>query len=153
VLYEYAQFPVVIKLNLACESHESTKFYGTGGLLEITGGELTLTTQDGSDHGPGGYYNSFPKTLREEYARNWHVENNERLAKIGTETVVFRPPTGYDDGWSHMQNFFDSVRSRKPVIEDTVFGNNTAIACHMANASYFQKSIARWDGIAKEIRT
>ena len=26
-----------------------------------------------------------------------------------------------------MQNFFDSVRSRKPVVEDTVFGNNTAL--------------------------
>jgi hypothetical protein len=52
-----------------------------------------------------------------------------------------------------MQNFFDSVRSRKPVIEDTVFGNNTAIACHMANASYFQKRIAQWDGIGKEIRS
>jgi hypothetical protein len=52
----------------------------------------------------------------------------------------------------HLRNFFNSVRSRKPVVEDTVFGNNTAIACHMANASYFQKSIAKWDGIAKEIR-
>ena len=37
------------------------------------GGGLTLTTQDGTDHGPGWYYNSFPKTLREEYAKKWHV--------------------------------------------------------------------------------
>jgi len=44
------------------------------------------------------------------------------------------------------------VRTRKPVIEDTVFGNNAAIACHMANASYFQKHLVQWDGIAKEIR-
>jgi hypothetical protein len=39
------------------------------------------------------------------------------------------------------------------VIEDTVFGNNTAIACHMANASYFKKTIAQWDASAREIRT
>ena len=152
VLYDYAQFPVIIKLNLTCSTPESTRFYGMGGLLEITGGELTLTTQDGTDHGPGGYYNSFPKSLREEYSRKWHVENDPRLAKIGTETVVFRPPTGYNEDWAHMQSFFDSVRTRKPVIEDTVFGNNTAIACHMANASYFQRNIVRWDGVAKEIR-
>ncbi len=117
------------------------------------GGDLTLTTQDGTDHGPGWYYNSFPKALREEYAKKWHIENDPRLAKSGTETITFRPPTGYNEDWAHMQNFFDSVRSRKPVIEDTVFGNNTAIACHMANASYFQKRIVQWDGIAKEIRT
>jgi predicted dehydrogenase len=153
VLYDYAQFPVIIKLTLICDFPESTKFYGTGGLLEIASGQLTLTTQDGTDHDPGWYYNSFPKTLREEYARKWHIENDPRVAKSGTETVVFRPPAGYDEGWAHMQNFFDSVRSRKPVIEDTVFGNNTAIACHMANDSYFQKRPVLWDPIAKEMRS
>jgi len=153
VLYDYEQFPVIIKLNLTCEAHGSTRFYGTGGLLEIAGEELTYTTQDGTDHGPAGYYNSFPKALREEYAKKWHVENDARLAKTGPETVTFRPPAGYDMTREHLRNFFDSVRSRKPVVEDTVFGNNTAIACFMANASYFQKSIVRWDGIAKEIRT
>ncbi len=152
VLYDYEKFPVIIKLNLTCEYRESTKFYGTGGLLEITGGELTMTTQDGTDHGTGGYATSFPRALREEYARKWHLENDDRLSKIGTESVTFRPPTGYDDGWSHMQNFLDAARSRKPVIEDAVFGNNTAIACHMANASYFRKSIVRWDGTAREMR-
>jgi predicted dehydrogenase len=153
VLYDYEQFPVIIKLILTCEAQGSTRFYGTGGLLEISGGDLTLTTQDGMDHGPGGYYNSFPKPLREEYARNWHAENDTRLAKSGTETVTFRPPAGFDMTREHLRNFFDSVRSRKPVVEDTVFGNNTAIACHMANASYFRKGIVHWDGMAKEMRT
>jgi predicted dehydrogenase len=152
VIYDYEQYPVIIKLILTCETHSSTRFYGTGGLMEIGGGELTLTTQDGMDHGPGGYYNSFPKALREEYAKKWHTENDPKLAKIGSETITFRPPTGYDLDREHMRNFFDSVRTRKPVIEDAVFGNNTAIACHMANVSYFKKSIALWDGIAKEIR-
>jgi hypothetical protein len=52
-----------------------------------------------------------------------------------------------------VHNFFDSVRTRKPVIEDPVFGNNTAIACHMANAAYFRKRIVQWDGVAREIRS
>ena len=153
VLYDYTQFPVIIKLNLTCQYREATTFYGTGGLLEISNGEVTLTSQDGTNHGPEGYSSAFAKTLREEYAKKWHVENDPRLLKTGTETVAFRPPLGYDEGRAHMQNFFDSVRSRKPVIEDTVFGNNTAIACHMANASYFKKTIAQWDASAREIRT
>ncbi|MGO8814859.1 MAG: Gfo/Idh/MocA family protein [Terriglobia bacterium] len=152
VLYDYPQFPVIIKLMLTCDFPETTKFYGTGGLLEIAGEALTLTTQDGTDHDPGWYYLSFPKAMREEYAKKWHIENDPRLAKSGTETIGFRPPTGYSEDWAHMHNFLEAVRTRKPVIEDTVFGNNTAIACHMANASYFQKRIVQWDGIAKEIR-
>jgi predicted dehydrogenase len=153
VLYDYAQFPVVIKLILTCETPASTRFYGTGGLLEITGEGLTYTTQDGTDHSTGGYASSFPKALHDAYVKKWHEENDARLAKIGSETVTFRPPVGYDITREHLRNFFNSVRSRKPVVEDTVFGNNTAIACHMANASYFHKSIARWDGSSKQIRT
>jgi predicted dehydrogenase len=153
VLYDYAQFPVIIKLTLMCEFPETTKFYGTGGLLEISGEALTLTTQDGTDHDPGWYYASFPSRLRGEYSRNWHVENDPRLAKSGTETVAFRAPAHYNEDWAHMHNFFEAVRTRKPVIEDTLFGNNTAIACHMANAAYFQKRIVEWEGAAKEIRS
>jgi hypothetical protein len=33
----------------------------------------------------------------------------------------------------HLWNFFQAVKSRKPVAEDAVFGNHAAIACHMAN--------------------
>jgi hypothetical protein len=44
----------------------------------------------------------------------------------------------YDDIRPHLWNFFEAVRSRKPVVEDAVFGNNAALACHMANASYFK---------------
>lgn len=153
VLYDYGQLPVIIKLILTCETHTSTKFYGTRGLLDVGFDDLTYTTQDGTNHGPEGYTSSFPKALREEYLRQWHVENDERLAKIGSETVTFKPPAGYDITREHLSTFFNSVRSRRPVVEDTSFGNNTAIACHMANASYFHKSIARWDGAAREMQT
>jgi len=37
------------------------------------------------------------------------------------------------------------VRTRKPVAEDAVFGNHAAIACHMANSSYFQKERVTFD--------
>jgi len=153
VLYDYPQFPVSIRLTLACDTPEVTRFLGTRGMLEISGDQLNLTTQDGLDHGPGWYYPSFPKPLREQYEKKWHEENDARLAKNGTETIAFRAPTDYDDGHAHMRNFFDAVRTRKPVVEDTVFGNNAAIACHMANASYFKKCIVTWDASARNLRT
>ena len=45
----------------------------------------------------------------------------------------------WDDVRPHLWNFFQAVKSRKPVAEDAVFGNHAAIACHMANESYFRK--------------
>jgi len=44
------------------------------------------------------------------------------------------------------------VRTRRPSVEDAVFGNHTAIACHMANYSYFNKAVAAWDEAAKQIK-
>jgi hypothetical protein len=43
------------------------------------------------------------------------------------------------------------VRTRKPVVENEVFGNNAAIGCHLANFSYFEKSVAVWDTSGKKI--
>jgi hypothetical protein len=48
-------------------------------------------------------------------------------------------------------NFFQAVKSRKPVAEDAVFGNHAALACHMANESYFRKKTVYWDEGARRI--
>jgi hypothetical protein len=45
------------------------------------------------------------------------------------------------------------VETREHVVEDEVFGNNTAIACHMANHSYFHRKAAMWDAESKTIKS
>jgi hypothetical protein len=30
------------------------------------------------------------------------------------------------------------VKTRQPVVQDAVFGHHAAVACHMANESYFE---------------
>jgi hypothetical protein len=49
--------------------------------------------------------------------------------------------------------FFNAVRTRKPVAEDAQFGHNAALACHMANESYFRKAAVTWDDAAKAMKT
>ena len=51
----------------------------------------------------------------------------------------------------HQANFFQAVRTRKPVVENEIFGNNAALGCHLANYSYFNKTVAAWDGDARKI--
>jgi hypothetical protein len=43
------------------------------------------------------------------------------------------------------------VDTREPVVENEIFGNHAAIACHMANYSYFHRSAATWDADTKTI--
>ncbi len=54
-------------------------------------------------------------------------------------------PRGYTEQIAHHQNFFNAVRSRKPVIEDAVFGLRAAGPALLSNVSYFENKIVRWD--------
>lgn len=42
-----------------------------------------------------------------------------------------------------------SVRSRKPLVEDALFGRHAALARHMAKESYFRQSAVTWDPQSK----
>ena len=93
------------------------------------------------------------RVMRDEYARKWHEENDARLAREAlTQTISFRGPD-FDDLSPHLSTFFEAVRSRKPVVEDAVFGHHAALACHMANESYFRKSAVYWDEASGSIRS
>jgi hypothetical protein len=67
------------------------------------------------------------------------------------EDTVYRG-NGEDDGVKHLRNFFQSVKSRKPVVEDAVFGNHAALACHMANESYFRRGPVTFDHGSRTIK-
>ena len=59
----------------------------------------------------------------------------------------------YDDLRPHLWKFFQSVRSREPVVQDVVFGHHAALGCHLANESYFRKSPVLWDDAALTIKS
>ena len=91
--------------------------------------------------------------MREEYFTHWHAEHDpvpgqEPLA----ESTSYRGPS-YDEVKPHLWRFFEAVRTRTPVTEDAVFGNHAALACHMANESYFRTSAVWLDPATKSIRS
>jgi predicted dehydrogenase len=153
VLFDYGGVPVYVRLGLGTATPELARFMGPKGILEATGETLTLSPQIGRDGYPSYYSNSFPREMREEYRTGWQAENATRP---GTEPIrdstVF---TGHDwdDTVPHLWGFFEAVRSREPVVQDAVFGNHAAIACHMANESFFRESPVRWDDQSKTIQS
>jgi len=149
-VYEYPQFRATLRVTLNTETEEVTRFMGTRGMLEIRNGELTLLPQPGMDFAP--CTPGWPRKMRADFAEEWHKEHESKPASFSTEesTRYYAPPD-YNDDREHLWNFFESVRTRRPSVEDATFGNNTAIACHMANYSYFNSTIANWDEGKKKI--
>jgi hypothetical protein len=82
---------------------------------------------------------------------DWNAAHPEQLPAPG-DPEVFKVPDGYDDTADHIANFFNAVVTREHVVEDEVFGNNAAIGCHMANQSYFHRSVATWDAASRSIK-
>jgi predicted dehydrogenase len=145
VLFDYHGIPVYVRLSLAGETPEMARFIGPKGILEAGGTQLVYLPQTGKDTSPSYYADSFPRKLRDEYQEHWHAEHpvTPGHEPIGENTVFHG--TDWDDVKPHLWNFFQAVRTRKPVAEDAVFGNHAAIACHLANESYFQKKPVAFD--------
>ncbi len=152
-LFEFNGIPVYIRINLGTETPEGYRFMGSKGILDVNPTTITFAPQTGLDTGPSWYAFSFPKSLRDPYLREWHAEHDVAPGKEPTSEVVSYKGVSYDEGKPHLWNFFEAVRSRKPVVEDAVFGHHAALACHMANESYFRKSAVYWDEGAKSIKT
>jgi hypothetical protein len=85
--------------------------------------------------------------------QQWHKEHDPKPGQAPMEeTVSIRGPD-FDEEPPHLTTFFDAVRMRKPVTEDVVFGHHAALACHMANESYFQRTSVTWDEATKAIKS
>jgi hypothetical protein len=60
-------------------------------------------------------------------------------------------PEGYSDSYDHFKNFFAAVRSRRPVVEDGVFGYRAAGAALLANLSIERGEVVHWDPDAMKL--
>jgi len=150
-LYEYPRFRVSMRVTLNSETPEVTRLLGTRGILVISDDILSFSPQDGLDHGPCAP--GWPRKMRAEYTSEWHKEQDLPPGRAeSVETTTFHAPPGYNEDREHLWNFFQSARMRRPPVEDATFGNNTAIACHMANYSYFKQTIAAWEAEGRKIK-
>jgi predicted dehydrogenase len=152
VLFDYHGVPVYVRLSLAAETTEMARFLGPKGIMEAGERELRYSPQTGEDTEPSYYAGSFPEPMRSEYEKQWYAEHYIAPGKEPVTNDEVYHGDDWDDVRPHLWNFFQAVKSRKPVAEDAVFGNHAAIACHMANESYFQKKTVYFDEESKSVR-
>lgn len=155
-MFDYPNLQVVLRCNHNNDyEDEFFGFYGKKGTLLIQGDKLTFIPENKRPEPEDYSIKGWPQKLRQEYLAEWHKDHP--LPEPGAwstdeQQEVYMPPPDYNDVADHQANFFESVRTRQPVVENEVFGNNTAIGCHMANYSYFHKTLAVWDELARKIK-
>lgn len=147
-VYEYPNFRATLRVTLNTSEDEVYRFLGTRGILEIHGIEnpsgFTIWPQDGKNHSPCAP--AWPSEMESAYSKKWHSEHDAAPgAARPIEATGYYAPPHYNDTREHLWNFFQSVKTRRPSVEGPVFGNHAAIACHMANYSYFNHATAVWN--------
>jgi predicted dehydrogenase len=154
-LYEYPslQAPVYLRLNLGGASPETYRFYGSKGTLEVTEYDIKYLPQTGENDAPSYYTGSFPNAMRAAYAKQWHEENDPKPGKEPTLEGFTYTGASWDELKPHLWNFFQAVRTNGTVTEDAVFGHHAALACHMANESYFRHAPTTWDASTNTIKS
>ena len=150
-LYDYPGATVSLHCNQNNAGGDQTIFYGKEATLAISGNALTVTPQDTRPQPEGYSLNGWTAEAKKQYLNEWHAAHPAPKASLG-EVETYAATPGYDDTADHIANFFRAVETRQHVTEDEVFGNHAAIACHMANDSYFHRNVATWDEAAKTIK-
>jgi hypothetical protein len=133
------------------DNDERISFFGSTGTLVVTGSTATFTPQNVAPHFESYGWNGMTNEQRKagmEAFRAAHPDPPPPLPEVET----FSLPKGYNDTADHIANFYKAIHSRQHVVEDEVFGHHAAIGCHMANYSYFHRTVARWDEATKTIK-
>jgi predicted dehydrogenase len=150
-LFDYPEgFNLSLHVNFVCRGSESEGFVFTGseGTLEIGWNGVTVTRVP-REKEPGHNVESFSlamqKQFLDEYRKKYPLVHPGGDAYAAQERYV--APEGYSDSYDHLKNFFEAVRSRRPVVEDPVFGFRAAGAALLANVSYEQGQVVNWDPV------
>jgi len=148
---EHSAFQLTLQVNFVSGTggQESIKMVGEEGTIEIKGNGLTVHHSImPKAPGIGGYdaLFTYPKAMQDSlmaaYNQKFTIEDKRRITKAD---IDFKVPQGYNEHLDHFTNFFDAIKTGKPVVEDAVFGFRAAAPCLACNDSYFQQKIISWD--------
>lgn len=147
-LFDYREgFNLSLHVNFVDGGEESEGFIFTGaeGTMEISWEGVSVTRVP-LETEPGYTIETFPRATQEQILAEYkkkYPPHSGRPTLGGTEKFV--TPKGYSDSYDHFKNFFASVRSRQPVVEDAVFGYRAAGAALLSNLSIERGQVVNWN--------
>jgi len=148
---EHPAFELTLQVNFISGTggQEVTRFVGSEGVMDVRGNDITIHhSLMPQAPGFGGYDSLFTfskamqQEMQKEYDAKWTEAQRKRPKK---DDINFKAPEGYDEHLDHFTNFFDAIRTGKPVVEDATFGFRAAAPALACNKSFFEKKIIHWD--------
>jgi predicted dehydrogenase len=158
---QHPAFNLMLRVNFVSGGEENSgfRFIGSKGIMTV-GRTVTLNSTP-EETEPGWSIETFSDAIQKEYKKQYFVKYphsrynpNYRPAPVSiqpTRQEVFAPPHGYSDHYEHHLNWAHAIRTRKPVVEDAVFGFRAAGPALLSNMSYFESKVIRWDPVAMKI--
>jgi len=142
-------FNLALRVNFVDGAGESSgfRFVGSEGIMTIDDG-VTLSKQP-RDAEPGYTIETFTDAMQKAFLEDYKKKyppaamNADSIRPQGQEKYL--PPEHYSDHLDHHRNFITAVRTRKPVVEDPVFGFRAAGPALLSNVSYFERRMCQWD--------
>ncbi len=132
------------------------RFVGTEGVLNLAVGNALSLSKRPRDTDSGTTANTFPKDIARRIVEEHREKNPPPPSGLDSMRPMteekFTMPAGYTEQVAHHQVFLDAVRTRKPVVEDAVFGLRAAGPALLSNISYFEKRMVEWDPINMRIK-
>jgi predicted dehydrogenase len=153
-LFDYEGFNLSLRVNFVDGGQESEGliFTGSEGTMEIAGNSVSVNRVP-REKEPGLTVETFPLAMQKEISEAYRVKypraHPEGAPPAGYEKYV--AAEGYSDQYDHFRNFFDAVRTRKPVVEDAVFGFRAAGAALLSNLSMEKGTVIGWDPEAMKL--
>jgi predicted dehydrogenase len=154
-LFDYPEgFNLSLRVNFVDggEESEGLIFTGSEGTMEIGYNSVSVTRVP-REKEPGYTIGTFTEAMQKQILKGYHDKYppSHPSGPPATAFEKYVAPQGYRDSYDHFQNFFASVRSRKPVVEDAVFGYRAAGAALLSNLSIERGSIMKWDPEAMKL--
>jgi len=154
-LFDYREgFNLSLRVNFVDggEESEGLIFTGSEGTMEIAGNSVSVSRvprQKEPGFTIGTFTEATQKLFLDQYREKYPSSHPEGAPPVGFEK--YEAPEGYSDSYDHFKNFFASVRSRQPVVEDAVFGFRAAGAALLSNLSLDRGTIVHWDPDAMKL--
>ena len=148
---DHPAFQMTLQVNFVSGTggQEIIRLIGSEGVMDVKGNDIAVKHSYMPEApGFGGYDSlfTFSKSMQTEmqkdYNAKWTAAQRKRKTK---DDILYKAPVGYDDHLDHFTNFFDAIRTGKPVVEDAAFGFRAAAPALACNESYFSKQIIHWD--------
>ena len=144
----HPDFNMSLQVNFADGSGggQSFRFVGDEGMMTIRGNSVSVSRLAGRG-APGHSIDTFSSQQQEEFLKGYQEKypDPERTELRDGTSTTYEAPRSYNDRLDHFTHFFNAMRTKGSLVEDSTFGFRAAAPALLCNLSYQHGRPYSWD--------